>query len=99
MDFISGLPRSKGKEVIFVVVGRLTKFAHFMSLTHPYTALTVAQKFIKECILYMVFLNPLSLTKIGVSLATFGKNFSSWLAHNLSIVQYITPERMDKQRG
>ncbi|OWM70560.1 hypothetical protein CDL15_Pgr014233 [Punica granatum] len=45
MDFIEGLPRSLGKEVIFVVVDRCTKYAHFMSLTHPYSATTVAQTF------------------------------------------------------
>lgn len=36
MDFIEGLPRSHGKSTIFVVVDRLTKYAHFMALSHPY---------------------------------------------------------------
>lgn len=46
MDFIDGLPLSFGKSVIFVVVDRLSKAAHFMTLAHPYTALTVAQAFL-----------------------------------------------------
>lgn len=45
-DFIDGLPSSSGKTVIFVVVDRLSKAAHFVALQHPYNALTVAQAFL-----------------------------------------------------
>lgn len=44
-DFIKALPKSKGKEVILVVVDRLTKYAHFLPLSHPYTIQDVVQIF------------------------------------------------------
>ncbi|GJU17803.1 retrotransposable element Tf2 [Tanacetum coccineum] len=46
MDFIDSLPESKGKTGILVVVDRLSKYAHFLAITHPYTARTIAQLFL-----------------------------------------------------
>ncbi|GJV59805.1 putative mitochondrial protein, partial [Tanacetum coccineum] len=47
MDFIDGLPKSEGYKVIMGVVDRLGKSAHFIPLKHPYTAASVAVKFIR----------------------------------------------------
>jgi hypothetical protein len=48
MDFIIGLPKSGNKSVIMVVVDRLSNYAHFCALHHPFTASTVAQIFMDQ---------------------------------------------------
>jgi hypothetical protein len=48
MDFVDGLPRSAGFNCIMVVVDKFSKYAHFVPLSHPYTALSVATAYMKE---------------------------------------------------
>jgi len=46
MDFIDGLPPSRQYNCILVVVDKLSKYAHFVPLQHPYTATKVAELFV-----------------------------------------------------
>jgi hypothetical protein len=48
MDFITVLPKSRNKSVIMLVVDRLSKYAHFCTLEHPFTVATVAQLFMDQ---------------------------------------------------
>lgn len=50
MDFIIGLPKSKGFTVIMVVVKRLSKFGHFIPLKTNFSSDTVAEAFIHNII-------------------------------------------------
>lgn len=45
MDFIEGLARSNGKDTILVAVDRMTKYAHVLPLSHPFSAAQVAKEF------------------------------------------------------
>jgi hypothetical protein len=48
LDFIEGLPKSKTFDTILVVIDKFSKYAHFIPLSHPYTALTVAQAYLNN---------------------------------------------------
>lgn len=48
MDFIEGLPSIHGRNVILVVVDHLSKYGHFISTKHPYSAAKIDDVFIAE---------------------------------------------------
>ena len=48
MDFITGFPKVLGKDCIFVVVDRLTKFSHFLVVTTTFTSVQVIELFFKQ---------------------------------------------------
>ena len=50
MDFVEGLPVVEGYSVILVVVDRLTKYAHFLPVRHPYTAQSIAKLLLDQVI-------------------------------------------------
>jgi len=45
-----GLPRAQGKNEILVVVDRLTKYAHFIPISHPFTTKDIADLFVREVV-------------------------------------------------
>lgn len=48
MDLIDGLPNSHGKSTILVVVDRMSKYAHFLVLSHLYFTVDVAKLFLDQ---------------------------------------------------
>lgn len=49
-DFIEGFPPWNGQIVIMIVVDRLTKYAYFVPLKHPFIALSVAKAFVANVV-------------------------------------------------
>ena len=48
MHFITRLPKVQGQDCLYVVVDRLTKFAHLFSISTDYSAAQVAELFFTE---------------------------------------------------
>ncbi|KAA3471436.1 hypothetical protein EPI10_017057 [Gossypium australe] len=51
MDFIMGLPSSKDKTVIMVVVDRLSKYSHFTALLDNFSSKAVATDFLNDIVI------------------------------------------------
>ena len=72
-DFIEGLPKVNGNSTILVVVDRLSRYAHFINLKHPFSTQTVAAIFMKEVVWLHGIPTSIILDRDGIFLSNFWK--------------------------
>ena len=92
MDFIDGLPKSHGKEVILVVVDRFSKYAHFVALSHPYTAEIVAQAYLDNIYKRHSLPRNILSDKDTIFLSSFLQSLFSVLRVNLLLSSSYYPQ-------
>ena len=63
MDFIIRIPTSEGKDSVFVVIDRLTKYAHFISMASKEKERQVACSYVKNIFTQFIKIQNSSLKR------------------------------------
>jgi len=92
LDFVDGLPSSTGKTTVMVVVDRLTKYAHFIALTHPYTAKKVAEVFVSNIVRLHGMPTAIVSDRDPIFLSTFWKEFFALQGTQLKMSSAYHPQ-------
>jgi hypothetical protein len=87
MDFITGLPRtSKGYDSIWVIVGRLTKMAHFIPVKTTYKGSQLAELYMARMCVYTEYQRRSCLIEVHSLPPNFGKVFMRiWIRSRISV--------------
>jgi hypothetical protein len=98
MDFVEGFLNVAGKSVVLTVVDRFWKFAHFLALSHPYSAASVAKAILKALFVFMDFPIQSSMIEIQFLLVHSGRSAFILMGTSYIWVQPFTLNQMDNSR-
>lgn len=98
MDFIGGLPRIGKKDTLLVVVDRLTKYAHFVLLGHPYDAKEVVASFCAEIVRLHGFPESIVSDRDAIFLSHFWKELFKLAGTKLKYSTHSILKLMDRPR-
>jgi hypothetical protein len=98
LDFIEGLPSSHGKDSLLVVVDRLSKYAHFVALSHPFFAKTVAEHFVEHIVKLHGMPKSIISDRDPIFISKFWQEFFTMSGTKLKLSSVTIRRPMDKQK-
>lgn len=94
-----GLSSCKGKTIILVVIDKLSKYGHFIALSHPYTTVTIAQAFIDNAFKLHGMPNSIVSDSIQYFSVLFGENCLNYKVPSYAYALDIIPRVMVKLKS
>lgn len=92
MDFIIGLPPSEGFTVIFVIVDRLSKYAHFAPLKSDFNSKKVAEVFLSTVVKLHGFPNSIVSDRDKVFTSSFWQHLLKLSGFKLNLSTAYHPQ-------
>ena len=89
MDFIEGLPKSEGYSII---LDRLTKYAHFLPVRHPYTAISIAKLFLDTIVKLHVMPQSIISDRDPIFVSSFWRELFKIYRVNLNLSTAYHPQ-------
>ncbi|XP_054630982.1 uncharacterized protein LOC129180485 isoform X1 [Dunckerocampus dactyliophorus] len=99
MDFITGLPASRGNTTILNIVDRFSKMAHFIALPGLPTSLDTARLLVRHGFCFMVYLTTSCRTEGPSSPPEYGRLSAGYLELRSGSLPVIIPRPTARQSG